>query len=86
MLTNVTFSMTINGTSGAYAQQVLVGDFNGDGVADLAVPFSYGNGTQPGPILFFTGDGHGGFVDSTTVLIAVIGCGSRAGHRVSIAT
>jgi FG-GAP-like repeat/FG-GAP repeat len=70
MLKNVTFSMSISGVSGAYAQQLLVGDFNGDGIADLAVPFSYGNGTQPGPILFFTGDGHGGFVDATSALFS----------------
>ena len=70
MLTNVTFSMNIAGVSGAFAEQVLVSDFNGDGIADLAVPFSYGNGTQPGPILFFTGDGHGGFVDATTTLFS----------------
>src|SRR5262245_51336480 len=70
MLATITFSMNILGVSGAYAEQVLVGDFNGDSIADLAVPFSYGNGTQPGPILFFTGDGHGGFADSTTTLFS----------------
>jgi hypothetical protein len=70
MLTNITFSVAIAGVSGAYAQQELAGDVNGDGIADLIVPFSYGNGTQPGPILFFLGDGHGGFVDSTSTLFS----------------
>lgn len=50
------------------AQQVMPGDFNGDGIGDLAVQFIVGSGGTGDPIKFYLGDGSGSYIESTTKL------------------
>jgi hypothetical protein len=62
----------IPGTSGAGVQQLLEGDFNGDGILDLWVARidgpSIGDVAVPAQVLL--GDGHGGFTDGTASVFA----------------
>ena len=52
-------------TTNTTAQQVLTGDFNGDGVTDLAVPYIVDSGRLGDPIRFYLGDGRGSYIEAT---------------------
>jgi hypothetical protein len=69
MFKNVLFQMDANEYKrNITAQQVLVGDFNGDGIQDLAVPFVVGSGGVGDPIRFYLGNGDGTFTEATKAL------------------
>ncbi len=57
-------------TPNTSAQQILTGDFNGDGITDLAVPFIVGSGGNGDPIRFYLGDGRGSYTEATQSLFA----------------
>lgn len=71
--------------SGAAVSQFKVGDFNGDGHADLAVVTQVGTGTAAAPTWIYLGDGHGGFTDGTTALFGQTPMKTVGGGRTMVA-
>jgi flagellin len=59
---------TYGGGGLAFASDLAIGDFNGDGRADIAVTssFGYGTGGVNGQLRVYTNDGAGGFTQSGT--------------------
>src|SRR5256885_506892 len=53
-----------------FISYITVGDFNGDGIGDVAVIGQVGTGTAPAPTLLFVGDGRGRLTDATANLLA----------------
>ncbi len=60
-------SFSLEGGNGlVYGRGVITGDFNGDGILDLALLGSDVRGTPAGPLVILLGTGGGSFVEDTT--------------------
>lgn len=69
----------------AYASQAKTGDFNGDGIGDIAVTSFVGSGTAPSPTFFLLGDGHGAYADGTVEVTGQAGLVLNGSGRTLVA-
>ena len=68
MFDRVIFRLTLNvGASHPYAQQLVTGDFNGDGRVDVLIPQGLGVGTAAVPVRGFLGGPGGIFTESAAL-------------------
>ena len=69
MFSTVLTSVSLAIPTSVTPQEILVGDYNGDGLPDLFVPtLNFASDGSSSPLLFLTGKADGTFVDSTAAL------------------